>query len=127
MFFWTPDLLVFWKKGGQITCLTDREDTFRRAGNPGKHAGEHAESERYRYDRSEPVHVEDLEVVVETNEQALDKIDVFSGDDHSEGVGAQNEDEHGDERSAEHRFGIVDRRILDVAHVDARHLHARIE
>ena len=68
-----------------------------------------------------------MHVIVEAYQQALHEVDILLRNDYAEGVGAEHEDQHCEKRTAEHRLRIVDRRIGNVAHVHARHLHAGIE
>ena len=117
----------FLEEWGQIACLTHCEQTFRRACHPCQHPGKHPEGERYGDNGGEPVHVECLEVVVETNQKALHQVYILGRDDYSEGECAEHEDKNRYQCPAEHSFRIVDGGVLDVANVHTRHFHPGIE
>ena len=107
--------------------LAHGEDTLRGACHPGQHAGQHAEHQGDGDDRSGPRDVEVVEIVVESDQQRLREADVLGGDDESQREGAQHEDADRDERTDDDGLGVVARRILHVHHVNAHHLHTRIE
>ncbi len=111
----------------QIARLSYGKDTFRWSGNPSKHTGEHTECKRDSYYRREPVHVEGAEIIVESHQKALHKVDILGRNNNTEGIGAEHEDEHRHERSPEHSLRVVNRRIFDIAHMHARHFHTCIE
>ena len=67
------------------------------------------------------------EIIVEAHEQTLHEVDILGGNDHAQSISAQNKDGHCSQGSDDHGLRIVDRRILDLPHVDARHLHTCIE
>ncbi len=71
--------------------------------------------------------MEGAHIVVEPYQQALNKVNVFCRYDYPECIGAEYENQHCDQCSTEHGFRIIDRRVLYVAHMYARHLHACIE
>ncbi len=71
--------------------------------------------------------MEGPEIIVEAHKEALHKINILGRNNHAEGIGAEHENKHGDQSSAENGLGIVDGRVLYIAHMYARHLHAGIE
>ena len=112
---------------GQIPGAAHGKDTFRRAGHPGEYTGQHTEGECDGNDRREPRGLDEVEIVVESDQQTLGEVDVFLRDDDAQRKGAQHEDEHRDGRADEYRLGVVFRGVVDVFHVDTAHLHTGIE
>ncbi len=71
--------------------------------------------------------MEGLEVVIKAYEQALHKVDVLGRNYDSESVCAEDEYKHGGDSTAKYRLRIINRRILHIPHMYARHLHTCIE
>ena len=121
------DAISLLKERRQVTGTTNGKDTFRRTRYPCQHSRQDTESQGYGYNRREPRSTDEVKVSVEAYQQALSQVDFALRDDDTEREGAQDENQYRNERTDKYGLRIVDRRIIDILHVDTAHLHTSIE
>ena len=111
----------------QVTGTTNGKDTLRRTRYPCQHTGQDSERQGNGDNRREPRSTDEVKVSVEAHQQALGQVDFALRDDNTEREGAQDENQYRNERTDKYGLRIVDRRIIDILHVDTAHLHTGIE
>ena len=68
-----------------------------------------------------------MEIVVETDQQALRQVDILCGNNEAQRKSTQYENQHGNRRSDKNGFRIILARVLHIHHMNTHHLHTGVK